>query len=153
VSGVDELVAFLRAALDRDEQVALAATAGPWRHDPTKHWRKPGTAWFEEAVFAGPAGADATCIAGTGVTDDPQSMDDAEHIARWDPARVLAEVEAKRRILDWCEARLHDAEDFPSEEQYQLAGTDAWLNLLRPLAQPYAGQDGWQEEWQLNEGA
>src|SRR5687767_7508448 len=70
---VDDLIAFLRARLDEDEQAARAATPGPWRHNPNKHWRKPGTSWFEEAVFAGPPGEDATCIAGTGETDDPQS--------------------------------------------------------------------------------
>ena len=95
------IVEFLTARLAEDEQDAVAATVGPWRHSPDKHWRKPGTTWFEEAVFAGPAGDGATCVAGTGETDDPQSMADARHIARHDPARVLREVEAKRRILDF----------------------------------------------------
>ncbi|HEX7993700.1 MAG TPA: DUF6221 family protein [Streptosporangiaceae bacterium] len=96
-----DIVAFLRARLDEIEAAARAATPGPWRHNPDKHWRKPGTSWFEEAVFAGPPGPDAICVAGTGESDDEQSMRDAEHIARHDPARVLREVEAKRRIM--CE--------------------------------------------------
>lgn len=112
--GVDDIVAFLTARLDEDEAVAKAATPGPWRHNPNKHWRKPGTPWFEEAVFAGPIGSEANCVAGTGETDDPQSMADAVHIARHDPARVLAEIAAKRAIValhaigvDPCDA--HDA--------------------------------------------
>jgi hypothetical protein len=106
-----ERVAFLRARFDEEERTARSATPGPWRHDPQKHWRKPGTSWFEEAVFAGPAGEEAVCVAGTGETDDPQSMADAAHIARHDPARVLAEIEIDRELLRQYERllRAHDA--------------------------------------------
>lgn len=89
---MSELLDFLKARLNEEEQAAASATSGPWRHDPGKHWRKPGTSWFEEAVFAGPPGSEATCIAGTGATDDPQSMADARYIAAHDPARVLREI-------------------------------------------------------------
>jgi hypothetical protein len=54
---------------------------------------------------------------------------EAAHIVRWDPARVLAEVQAKRRILD--------------EFSWEAGETRAIMHL----AQPYAGQPGWQEEW------
>ena len=125
-----DLVAFLRARLDEDEQTARAATPGPWRHSPDKHWRKPGTSWFEEAVFAGPAGSGATCIAGTGETDDQQSMADAAHIARHDPARVLAEVDAMRRTLVRC-------------EEAMLSGVPVLVHFaeetVRELALPWAG--------------
>ncbi|MFD0405600.1 DUF6221 family protein [Kitasatospora sp. NPDC127116] len=94
-----DLLQFLRARLDEDERLAQAATPGPWRHDATKHWHQPGTCQFEEAVFAGAPGSAAICVAGTGDSDDPQSMADADHIARHDPARVLAEVDAKRQLL------------------------------------------------------
>ncbi|MFE0765417.1 DUF6221 family protein [Streptomyces smyrnaeus] len=94
-----DLIEFLRARLDEDEQTARAASPGPWRHNPEKHHHIVGTPLFEEAVFAGPTGADATCVAGTGETDDSQSMRDAAHIARHDPARVLREVEAKRALV------------------------------------------------------
>lgn len=143
-----DLVKFLRERLADDERIARAATAGPWRHSPDKHWRKPGTGWFEEAVFAGPPGADATCVAGTGETDDPQSMADAAHIARHDPARVLAEVAAKRQIaeqhrpvgygdvcLSYCHTRA------PGQPQ-------TWPCLtLRLLALPYAGHREYRPEW------
>ncbi|MFE7535214.1 DUF6221 family protein [Streptomyces rhizosphaericola] len=75
----DALVAFLRARLDDDEKVALAA-------DPEL-----------SHVF--------TRIA----TFDPEMAADERHIMRQDPARTLREVEAKRRILrahaKWCEGR------------------------------------------------
>jgi len=93
------IVEFIAARLAEKETAALAATPGPWRHNPNRHWHRPGTAGFEESVFAGPAGAVATSVAGTGPSDDPQSMSDAHHIALHDPARVLREVAAKRAIL------------------------------------------------------
>jgi hypothetical protein len=55
------------------------------------------------------------------------------HIARWDPARVLAEVEAKRKILSMYE-------DYTAERRH--LGPVIWA-----LAQPYAGRPGWREEW------
>jgi hypothetical protein len=166
VEAVTNLVTWLRVQLDEDERVALAATPGPWRHNPNKCWRKPGTAWFEEAVFAGPPGAEATCVAGTGETDDQQSMADAQHIARHDPARVLQEVEAKRRWLDELLRLPHYAWD--GREEYgcpKATDVEIWRQIfegdqvcncgrdehvdrsLRLLALPYADRPGYLEAW------
>lgn len=129
-----DLMEFLRARLDEDEQAAKAATSGPWRYSEGKHWRKPGTSWFEEAVFAGEVGRAATCVAGTGETDDPQSMADAAFIARHDPARALAEVTAKRRIL----------------QRYADNAVDEWpLFPLLELAAVYADHPDYREEWRV----
>lgn len=92
-----DLADFLLARIAEDVAVAVAATDGPWRYDPNKIHVGDG----EESVFTGPAGAEAVCVASTGPGDDPQSMMDALHIARWDPARVLAECEAKKAIVAW----------------------------------------------------
>jgi hypothetical protein len=146
----DDLVAFLRDRLAEDERIARAATPGPWRYNPDKHWRRPGTSWVEEAVFAGPSGAGATCVAGTGETDDPPSMTDATHIARHDPARVLAEVEAKRRAIDACMETLAGEDawdpqlDGGSSEPYDLAN-----HMLKTLAAPYADHHSYQPAWRL----
>jgi hypothetical protein len=59
-----------------------------------------------------------------------------DYLARWDLARVLAEVEAKRRMLDqlWDGVTVWDP--------------DGWaVDFTKLLAQPYAGQPGWREEW------
>lgn len=58
---------------------------------------------------------------------------DAEHIATWDPDRVLAECAAKRQIIEatW---------GGPDHEQM-------WEHAVRALAQPYAGRPGWRDEW------
>ena len=52
-----------------------------------------------------------------------------DHIARWDPARVLAECEAKRRLIALGE-----------KDSY-------WDDVLRILALPYADHPDYREEW------
>lgn len=137
MSGVDELVAFLRAALDRDEQVAREAGPGPWLALTTRDF----TGGPDSALdLGGPSGR--VVLAGW-FDDDPIRPTEAEHIARWDPARVLAEVQAKQRILDpWLPEDQRDSVD-DEVIHYQLALDD----VIRLLAQPYAGQPGWREEW------
>lgn len=149
---MSDLVEFLRARLAEDEEAARAATLGPWRHDPNKHHHIVGTPLFEEAVFAGPRGADAVCVAGTGETGDQQSMRDARHIARHDPARVLRQIETTRRIIDE-----HQPErNYVYRDDGTRAcgtcgdGTFEWPCLtLRLLALPYADHRDYRQEWML----
>jgi len=54
---------------------------------------------------------------------------EADHIARWDPARVLAECEAKRRLIALGE-----------KDSY-------WDDVLRLLALPYADHPDYRDEW------
>jgi hypothetical protein len=112
MTGMDDLITWLRAQLDDDERVAQEAISWTWRPELTNEFVS------------------------------------AEHIARWDPARVLAEVEAKRRILDLHEQAVPDGHDqmgyrFACEHCAQTTPCPT----LRLLAQPYAERDGWQEEW------
>lgn len=79
-SALLERAAIHLAALSND------ATPGPWRYNPSKHHRQPGTVCFSEAVFAGPAGTQAICVATTGETDDVPSQSDAAWIATVNPA-------------------------------------------------------------------
>lgn len=128
---MDDLIAFLLARLDEDEQVARAAAeladAGTWAaspegqvHDPSA----PGRGWHYLAV--GP---------------DHRSLDDiGVHIARWDPARVLAEVEAKRRMID----ERPTGAQFPDMEGGYESG---WEDCFRYLALPYASHPDYREEW------
>jgi hypothetical protein len=130
VSGVDELSTFLRACLDDDERVAREAL-----HEDAV---RPGE-WMTEHHGMDPE-APMTCH----IAEDRAGhywsvahkvyIPNAEHIARWDPARVLAEVEAKRRILDLA-AELQEREGRYADD------------FIRALAQPYAGRPGWREEW------
>ena len=128
---MDELIAFMRRCLDDDERVAREITAPEWSE---------GCSWLADLRDPLPSQRRAY-----GLPKEWQMLTEADtrHIARWDPARVLAEVDAKRRILAW----LADAE---------LSDGTTWSfdgdGLLRLLAQPYAGRDGWREEWRLDGG-
>ncbi len=64
---------------------------------------------------------------------------DRQHIACHDPARVLAEIDAKRRIID--------ALDVTEDRQIPA---EAWLvgnEIKKAIALPYAGHPDYREEW------
>jgi hypothetical protein len=76
---------------------------------------------------------------------------DREHIARHDPARVLAEVDAKRRILD--EHKTYDVHSGFGCGICAFNGWDkviepeGWCTTVRLLALPYADRLGYRSEW------
>lgn len=134
------LTEFLLAQIAIDEAVARAAheaasgqerwwVDGPALHS-RKHWvYQTGEKFTERAV--------------------------AEHIARHDPARVLADCKAKRRIVEqWREAD-------KAEEEYGGEG-DGWpeidrlrsvefalADVLRALVQVYADRPGFDPAWRI----
>ncbi|MEV7358190.1 DUF6221 family protein [Kitasatospora sp. NPDC091276] len=134
-----DLIAFIRARLDEDEREALAVL-----------WAGSGNRLDWTLV------ASATIEIGTETigTDDRNV---ASHIARHDPARVMAEVDAKRRLLDLhgpltlrggAGARCFDTTtacrsceppQFP-EHAYPCA-------TLRLLALPYADHPDYRPAW------
>lgn len=106
------LVEFYRARLAEEERLAHAA------------------------VHAG-LGVDAC---GEKVTStDPDVQD---HFATWNPVRVLAEVGAKRAIIELVE----DQVDTPYGEPEAFLPLD-WLAVLKQLALPYASHEDYREEW------
>lgn len=118
---MDDLVTWLRDCIDEDfeiAQVANALSASPWTSTGN-------------AVTCGEGFRLARAEDGEPAT--------AEHIARWDPARALAEIEAKRLMLDFL-----DPTDAPEGEGKYVAERAILL-----LALPYAGYPGWREEWAL----
>ncbi|MFC9949209.1 DUF6221 family protein [Streptomyces prasinus] len=119
---MDELVQWLRAQLDEDERIARAATPGPWEQS--------GIGEYGWGVSFGRAGA------GVEAEDSDQGRADADHIAEHDPARVLREIDAKRRILA-------DA----AEYQPGMYGYPEMKDVLRLLALPYAGKPGYRASW------
>jgi hypothetical protein len=142
---VDDLVAFVRQQLDardrqldEDERVARHAA----ELAKTQDW------WASAEGKVHDANSDGyrNLLGG----ENAWSLDDiGDHIARWDPARVLdevkigrAEVEAKRRILNEVEYVIRDAERRETGDGLGLSQT-----VLGFLAQPYAGRPGWREEW------
>jgi hypothetical protein len=73
---------------------------------------------------------------------------DALHMARWDPPRVLAEVQAKRAILD-----LHRPEEFHDTPggffcRHDQGTAGIWpCQTVRLLCLPYADHPDYQQEW------
>ncbi|ONK09453.1 DUF6221 family protein [Streptomyces sp. MP131-18] len=141
---MDDLIAFLRARLDEDEAVARAAGAESWsamtEETPdgeniyyTVETRKPPRA-VVESLATGPS-AEARI----------------DHMGRHDPARVLAEVDAKRRIAKLYEdhERL-DRETFEVEGQHARSLSSlraAYWDACRHLALPYADHPDYRQEW------
>jgi hypothetical protein len=135
-----DLVAFLNARLDEDEQVAQAALgvnemANARRGRPVARWesRDDGSIWDTSDTPA--------------IRVRFTWRREAAHIARWDPARVLAEVDAKRRILaaytGWV-----DRNAGPSLADSVDAGQEYGLEeAVRYLTLPYADHPDYRSEW------
>ncbi|MGA4726281.1 DUF6221 family protein [Micromonospora taraxaci] len=143
---MDDPITWMRAQLDDDERVAREATWGPWEVGPTFGGR-------DNRVYVKPEGPGidtiGTCVIAGQVANTPQYRANAQHIARHDPARVLAEVDAKRRILD-----AHPIEYSKVSEYTDCAACvdvdsyDAYPCLtVRLLALPYADRPGYRDEW------
>lgn len=160
-----DLIEWLRAQLAEDEQVARACIldngGGRWVLDRQRAYSAPALADQGVRIVGGWAGA-------------------LPHIAAWDPARVLAEVKAKRAILDehafeWQHVEWPHDQDGKGKAQVcrrcQNAEHTEWHPpfghagvlpqgfvapyVLAPcatvslLAQPYAGREGWRDEWSV----
>lgn len=126
-----DLVEFLRDRLDEDEQTARAAEA------------ETSAVWTTYSESVDEDGGGAVAVGSYGYFGDQR-----HHIARHDPARVLAEVEAKRCILSQhlpvgtrpvCLSNCHTRA--PGKSQ-------TWPCLtLRLMALPYIDHEAYQEEW------
>jgi hypothetical protein len=117
-----DLVQWLTAQLDEDERIARACSGMEWWEHP-KNW-----------VSAPPLNRIAVVV----------HDGDRGHIVRHDPARVLREIDAKRRIIaehalnGWvcstCDDGAVPPQAFPCP-------------TLRLLALPYADRSDYREEW------
>lgn len=130
---MDELARWLGAQLDEDELIARAAIPGPWEWltETGESWQPRPGGWLDYSGEYLAAPGDGATLFGPGMT--PHA--DAVFIAAHDPARVLREIEVKRRIVDryaWL------------REHGDTGGT-AWVLPL--LALPYADRPGYREEW------
>ncbi|MEV3923230.1 DUF6221 family protein [Actinomadura coerulea] len=126
-----DLVEFLRARLDRDEQMARACSGAPWKAAPS------GTV----STDTGDPGTDGPAYVATA-----ENGAYAEHIARHDPARVLAEASAKRQVVDdyekqaWILGQGHRTPELDAAQAVRET-------VLRLLALAYAHHPAYQEEW------
>ena len=120
------LTDFLIARITEDEAGAKAAVLGHWDaiEGPSGDW------WVEHAHLAD-------------IALDLHG-ENARHIARHDPARVLAECEAKRRILESSSAKATALDRITPGVGAVLANA-AWD--LRNIAAVYADHPDYREEW------
>jgi hypothetical protein len=128
----NDLAEFLLERIAEDEATAQGAAYSPWRHDG-------GHYVMNHATIA--------------EVDDPE---DGRHIARWHPARVLAECEVKRRIVEHVQ---HAQERYDQERGsgYGDGADMEWLTklealepVLQMLAQPYSDHPAFRDEWRLS---
>lgn len=137
-SNVSDLTDFLLARIAEDEAAARACEPESERH-PYGDRTIPATPFDRlgpeiEGYLGGSLGA---------------------HAARWHPARVLAECEAKRRIIDLAFVHMQfvDGELGCSHSADQIrngrcADIDpAEDSLLRTLALPYESHPDYRSEW------
>lgn len=129
---MEEFVHWLRAQLDEDERItreALRYVDTDWHRDSDDNFvRASGlTAYGKQAVAITADRWRRPMIESPGVT---------AHIAEWDPSRVLADVDAKRQMVDEC-AR---AVDYDCRGMLSMA-----RDFLRHLAASYTGRPGYAE--------
>lgn len=117
VTAVDELVAFVRAALDRQHAALIALRDHRASEDQCVNVEGDDPAEFPFDPYGGGCAIHIRLSAA---------------VVYRDVEYGLAEVEAKRRILD-----LAESEDWDNNVK----------SIVHLLAQPYAGHDGWREEW------
>jgi Family of unknown function (DUF6221) len=131
-----DIAEFIRARLDEDEAAARAAAGrapGPW------------VGAFKQ-VTSEPSSAEISIVATT------EWSDTSHHIERWEPARALREVAAKRAIL-----AIH--EPLPSVYGEPPVCGACWpqprpgthplwpCSTVRPLAAVYSDHPDYRAEW------
>ena len=128
---MDNLAHWLGAQLDEDERIARAAAAMTF-----------GTRWLWDNDHGLVDESD------TGVVERVQ-VSIGQHIAEWDPARVLREVAATRRMIEAFERCNYSVETAPNEDMQNVARAkvDTWRFVLHLRALSYSGRPGYREEW------
>ena len=137
------IVEFLRARLDEDEAVARMAQADPWRVE--SDWTGMSddstlTTSESRTVF----GCNHEHLHGDGRGIGVASRFEVDHIARHDPARVLREVEAKRRIVSTMQTAYDQAWQDGASRPFIEATAQ---RVLRALAAIYADHPDYNPEW------
>lgn len=128
-----DLASWLLALIADDEAAARLALSARWSVID-------GTVVFRQ-------GTTDTVI----VKDAAAQIRDLEHIARHDPARVLADCAAKRKVVDVAHRMILDASDEGNDmlmKERVLTFRSAQI-ILTALAQPYADRPGFDPAWKV----
>ena len=148
---------FLLARISEDEAVALKASeqigqrwcggGGELRTLAHGDPRATEPCWLQVAKMGseyGPHGRPAEWETGWW-----PRVDAFTHMARHDPARVLAECAAKRRIIEECEVFY---EDGLADGKPVTSGATLALNVLSALAEAYAHHPDFDHAWTDGDG-
>lgn len=126
-----DLIAWLTQILDEDAALARECGDGHW-----------SVGRFDRERVSSADGFDTYNEGGI-------SEEIAAHIARHDPAAVLADIAAKRGIIEAASKAIADAvpngKDWETDRARAMA--DAWEQALRLEASAYAGRPGYDEGW------
>lgn len=142
------LTEFLAARLD--DESALASIISSGGYDP-QTWHAnddaAATSWIAIHAIERVTGSDYSEEDPTPVALVRNQRAEWAHMAYWDPARVLADVEAKRSII--AEHPWRREPDWPSGRQCRQCGTEYPCTTVRLLALPYRDHPDYQQEWTL----
>lgn len=132
MSQIDEIVKFLNARYDEREAAARAADKRNASLELRYSWKLSSD---EDVVYRAETNE---LVAGT--VDGGVDQADAAHIVLNDPAFVLADIAAKRRIVNaWRSG-------FPEEDRYTTGWHDFHVHALCLFALPFADHPDYREE-------
>lgn len=130
---MNDLVEFLRARLDEDEELAQAAPRGPWGEDASH-------------CVVDATGVRVICSVNGGTLRPTLAV--RAHVLGHDPARVLREVEAKRQLLTEYAEVAHN--DGAGSYEYGYGWADGLGLAVRCTAAAYADHPDYRPEWAPN---
>jgi len=140
---MDDLVTWLLAQVAKDEhrikRMTLAA-AGGWRYD-RERFR------LNELDSEGQVRWNLASHADGG--EQPIGDVLGEYMENFQPARMLAECEAKRRILEDLGMCLNSRPADPDDEGWVESRAEEARDILRIMALPYADREGFKESWKI----
>lgn len=147
---MEDLVRWLGQQLDDDERIARAAGG--------LAWHRPEDPWEFAVAIRDSEGERVVCIEGW------PSEGQGVHIVAHDPARVLREIDSKRRLLaHYIKAAQAVEELTATRERLRLRGQDLLMTEMElesaihrrdtlhgvvcVLAAVYADREGYEEGW------
>lgn len=123
------LVAFLLARLDDDERIARAIESTKWCQGVPNGDEVPNHVYVfdQDPPWSGIR------------TFHDLTEEEAAHIARWNPVRVLADIAAKRRIIEW--------QTYMADEIENDNARAAWESIVRLLASVWSDHPDYDHNW------
>lgn len=134
---MNDLVEWLREQFDIDAERAEAAArerGGYWSAQSLQVGGKETRHYVGGSSSERVSSSDATVLGGSAAA--------VRHAAAHGPARVLRDIDAKRKIVDFAAVVLANEHGI-----YERTSGDHQYNTLRLLALAYADRPGYLDEW------